>query len=330
MQSHRYTFAVSDLLKLLCALCLPLALFGAAMRVGADFDLLPAPKPIFDMDSAVILHQARSAASDTNANLILVGDSSCLMDVDVRELDVVSGFTNVLNLGTLSYLDLDAYATLLQKRFSRDPRPTQAVVLLTHPEALRLGAPNPRHAEMLASFLASKDYCEPDADFACAAGMEIARGRLLSRIVPSALPGALGQFYGFTPNLWAYLDAHHGSAVDPGVFDAKTAAGNAEYRLSAHVIESSRRFRASLPPGVQLYLGITPAPAGFVPPNHAETISRILREWNAAIQADHVLLLPATMDDDTFASVTHLNARGQTAFSKNLAAALSAARGSVP
>src|SRR5438132_267968 len=101
MKSHTYAFTVADVFRATLAPLALLPLLAGFLHFGKG--LLPAPRPALDVDRTIIVHQAEAARSPQNATVLLVGDSSCLMDVSARQL--AAGLQQpVLNLGTLSYL----------------------------------------------------------------------------------------------------------------------------------------------------------------------------------------------------------------------------------
>ena len=122
-----------------------IALFAVLLHLGAALHLLPPPRPTLDIDRTVLLHQAAASQSVQDANLLLLGDSSCLMNVAARPLGVWLPGVTALNLGTDSYLDPASYATLLRHYTATNRTPLRAVVLLMHPEALRRAASESRH-----------------------------------------------------------------------------------------------------------------------------------------------------------------------------------------
>jgi hypothetical protein len=327
MKSHTYNFASRELLKWIAAPLIPVIIAAVAIHSLARVNLLPRPLPILDMDRTILLHQAQAAVQNTNPNLILIGDSSCLVDADARDLERLRGGSlKVLNLGTLSYLNLDGYALLLQKHFEQQPNASATVLLLMHPQALRLANDNPYYIDTLNDYFDGKDSCELNVSrLDCAAGLNVIRGRLVSRVLPASLPRKQGEVFGFNKDLWNFLSAHNGSGLDPNRYDANAEQGNAEFRLSKSVEEASKRFRAALPKNVKLITGITPCPESFVTAKHAETIARILQQWSAALQTDRTLSLPPTMPDQYFASPTHLNVEGQALFTRRLNALITAA-----
>lgn len=326
MKSHEYLFNVKDVLELAGWPLAPVLAFATLVHLGAATRLLPPPKPTLDADRTILVHQAEaSRRSEQAANIVLIGDSSCLMDVSAPRLNstLPQGYIS-RNLGTLSYLDLSAYALLLKHYAAANPSRLRAVVLLMHPEALRRTDASEYHRSVLERYFAGEDFCQPtSARLFCWLGGHVFHGRIWSRVVPSPLSGSFGQRYGFTGDLWRHLATHEGSAVDPGRYEAKSVQGNAEYRLTPFVERTSREFRSAVPNGVKLIIGMTPVPAGFARPDYAARRGEMLRQWGQWLQADILLSeLPATLPDANFASTTHLAEAGQEQFTALLAAAL--------
>ena len=325
MKSHDYEFSLMDLAKIVGGPSLTVVFFALGMHLGAIFNVLPPPRPALDMDRTILLHQAEASRSKQSANLILIGDSSCLMDVSAERLTRLVGH-RTLNLGTLSYLDLPSFALMLSHFFSANPSQARTVVFLLHPEFLRRHEPVEHHVETLRKFYAGRDHCDSTGiheRLSCVLGLEIFKGRILSRVLPVPLPKEFARKYGFTTDLWRYLSRHHGSAIDPGKFAAQTGQGNAEFRVSKRLESDSRQFKALLPAGVRLVVGLTPVPSSFVAPNYAKTYQQMLQEWSRWIQADRVLTnLPATLPDHLFASTTHLTEAGTQRYTDILARSL--------
>lgn len=310
------------------ALCLVLG--ALALRLAGWFGWLPAPRPTLDMDRTVLLHQAWASGQPHPAAVVLLGDSSCLMDVSASELGRRLGH-GTLNLGTFSFIDLATHAQLLRRYAMVNPGRPRVVVLLVHPQTLRRQTTVPYYAELIEAYLEGREPEVPDRTAGVLdlwLGLDQVRDRGLGRFLPRPLPGEFGVYYGFTSDLWRYLDEHQGSAVDPNRFLPSGANGSPEYRLAKHWEAPSRAFRAALPAGARLVVGLTPAPASFVLPDHAATCRRMLVEWGAWLRADVVLTnLPTVLPDGWFASVTHLNEAGARQFTERLATALTTASG---
>lgn len=322
MTSHTYQFQAADLLRLLGPPLVPVAIFAVLMHAGAALGLLPRPRPTLDVDRTVLIHQVEASRAKQDTEIVLLGDSSCLMDVDARQLSELLG-RPVLNLGTLSYLDLNAQTALVREFIAANPNRLRTVILLLHPEGLRRVSPEAWHTSFLDSLLHNYDFrwgTSLHARLLDALGLELFRSRVLCRLLPSALPGAYGQFYGFSDGLERHLTTHRGSAVDA---DRKSFEGSPDYRLATQLEAPSRNLRAALPPGVKLLVGITPTPTSHAGPRHAAMRDTMLRQWSEWLGADVALTnLPATLPDEQFARTTHLNAAGAEAFTRRLAEAL--------
>jgi hypothetical protein len=318
MTSHRYEFTGADLARVAG---LPLlVLIGFALLMHAGQAVGPGPLPILDVDRTILAHQADASRRRHAAEILLIGDSSCLMDVSATALQVELG-RPVLNLATLSYVGMETHAKLIRSFREANPDQPETVVLLMHPESLRLARRNDYFSRIIENYLAGAGEChDRESRFACWSGASIFRERLLTRVAPLPLPGDFGQVHGFTWNLWDFMTEHQGSAIDPR--DFTKAEGSAEYRLAAQLKAPSEAFRAALPAGVRLVVGITPAPASFVLPSHAAICERMLAEWAGWLRADATLALPSSLPDELFASATHLNHRGVETFTALLAEAL--------
>lgn len=322
MQSHQYDFLAKDVLKLIVPPGVFLGLASVALHCMTFGKLLPPPRPALDMDRTILLHQAEASRSRHSDDLILLGDSSCLMDIWAPRLGKTIARAT-LNLGTFSYIDLLTHGRLLKEFAATNPGQLKSVVLLMHPETLRQQEVSLFHNDFVRSIFEGQEPEEPGSATLHLdqwLGIEILKSRLLGRFMPWPLHGEYGAYYGFTSDLWRYLDQNKGSAVDPNRFDRRNARGNAEYRLAKKWENESRRFHEMVPLGVRLFVGLTPAPESFVSQDHAAICHRMLGQWGAWLQADEILTnLPSTFPDNLFASVTHLNRAGAQEFTELLA-----------
>jgi hypothetical protein len=322
MQSHVCEFGVSEWVRLIVRPLLPVAVFAVAMHIGARFGWLPAPRPTLDVDRTILLQKAEASHAPQDAEIVLLGDSSCLMDVSALRLSERLG-RPVLNLGTLSYLDFSANALLLRNYAQANPGRLRAVVLLMHPEGLRLPHVDAWQNHALRSFLDGTDFQPRErlSDWVAGVlGAHIFRGRVLARTLPRPLPGSFGRRYGFTDDLENYLKQNRGSAVDP---ESKPAAGSVDYRLAGYFKSASAGFRQAVPPGVKLFAAITPLPDRFAGPAYPARHAELLRQWSEWLTADAALTnLPAVLSDSLFAQKTHLNEAGQLHYTERLAQAL--------
>jgi hypothetical protein len=324
MRSHAYNYQPAELARLLAGPLLVASFILGAMHVSARLGLLPPPRPTLDTDRTILIHQAEAARARHDALVLLVGDSSCLMDVNARQLSNELG-ARTLNLGTLSFLDLAQYAALVRQYVAANPDRLRAVVLMMNPEALRrVGAEN-YYAGVLNSFWAGEDFCRTatlEDRLACWLGLELFRGRILSRTLPIPLGGAFGRRYGFSRDLERFMNRENGSVIDP-VFEE--LHGPTEDRLSPTLKLASQQFRAAVPRTAKLLVGITPIPSRSAGTNYAEANRDMLQQWAGWLQADGVLdKLPMTQPDERFARPAHLNERAVPVYTTEVANSLRA------
>jgi hypothetical protein len=318
MESHSCNFKAREIVWLIVPILLSISVFAAVMHAGARLNVFPKPRPTLDIDRTILVHQADAARTTQDARVVLIGDSSCLMDVSARNLSE-QVHESTLNLGTFSYLGLRDYARLLQAHFASTAESRKIIILLMHPEALRRPAPDARYGQMISDYFNGVDHCETATFYhclCCGLGLEIIRGRFVTRILPQPLRDRYGDLYGFTSGLDRRLTEQRGSLID---MEPKPFSGNAEYRLANSLEMQSRTFRAVLPNGAKLLVGITPVPDTFAPAGYAEQFQSMLRQWSQWLQADVALTnLSSTMPDRFFSKVTHLNAEGVLAYTEQV------------
>lgn len=320
MKSHTYNYTWPDLLRLLGPPLAPVVLFSLLVHLGAWGKLLPSSRPAYDIDHAILIHKAEAAQKKNAADIVLIGDSSCLMDVSSVKAGELLG-RPVLNLGTLSYLDLRAYASLVQHYVASNPGSPRAVVILMHPEALRQVSSESYYTNFLQDVFAGAAPAQLGTTFNSwnsLLGLDEFKARLLTRLLPFPLPGAYAQAYGFTWDLERLLAAQRGSLIDP---DPRPFQGNAEYRLAGQLEFASRAFKSVLPKDAKLYVAITPVPEKFAKPGYPALRAEMLKQWSQWLNATP-LDLPATMPANYFAKTTHLNTTGVEAYTALLAGAL--------
>lgn len=322
--SHEYQFGIRDTARVIAVPLTGLLLLSALIHGAALAGWLRESRPA-DMDRTILAHQADASGRPSDAELVLVGDSSSLMNVSARQLAHDLG-RPALNLATLSFVSLSDHARLLD-RFAQTNAPNpRVVILLLHPEALRRPAPSASHSAFLYSRLTRRPGPAPTNAvqwITRTAALDRLRESVLNRLLPAPLPGEFGTAYGFTSDLWRTLSQNGGSLADPNRFDPTIAKGSPDYRLARSLEAESREFRSRLPAGAQLWVGITPLPESFGGAGHADTVRELLATWRGWLGADRVLdALPATMPDALFASLTHLNAAGAEQFTAQLASQL--------
>lgn len=330
--SHTTEFSTLDLASTLAATLLTVLLLAGLIQGAAALDWLPRPKPLLDLDRTILLHQADAAEKGGAASLLLVGDSSCLMGVAPRRLEARLG-TAACNLATLSYVDLPTQARIASNYWLHASTPNLPgqgmlqIVLLMHPDALRLGELPEQHSRTINDFWEREDGSRGTSDrwslAERAMAVDLLQSRVLGISIPRALPGGFGRTYGFTHSLWRAMDRELGGMIDPNVYTNSMGAGRPEFRIAARAERESRAFRRLIPASARLFVGLTPLPEGFAERGYPDVARSLLTRWAGLLEADTTLTnLPATMPDRYFASTTHLNETGRGLYSAYLAEAL--------
>jgi len=325
MKSHEYEVSGRDLARLAARVAGPVVLFAVLMRLGAVSGLSPSPWPALDLDRTILTHQANASRNPNDSDIVLIGDSSCLMDVSAVKLNQHLGDRHrPLNLGTFMYLGFGGYASMLARYNDVNPGRVRVVVLLVHPEMLRGIEPVSSYLLLLSDLYAGTDPSEPGSvhgQLCGLLGLNIFQNRFLARC-PLPLPGQYGRLYGFNLDLYNYMERARGSAVDPHQYVPASGQGDAEYRLSPALESACLAFRAAVPARASLLVGITPVPESFAAPNYPAKAKQILRQYGQWLQADCLTNLPPTLPDALFASTTHLNQQGSETYTEILAQCL--------
>lgn len=320
MKSHTYDFDTKKALWIVLRPMILVLLFAIAMQFAGRLHLLPAARPTLDTERTILIHQIEAAQKRNPADIVLLGDSSCLMDVSARTAGEQIG-RKVLNLGLLSYLDLYGYASMLKHYTAANPGSPRALVLLMHPEALRRSGGEAQYRDFMESAFAGSVPENPGHDssqFMNLLGVTSFKSRVLSRILPAPLAGEYGQRYGFTRDLEKYMDENCGSLIDP---QPQPFKGNAEYSLAPQLAPASRIFKSAVPPGTKLFVAITPVPETFPRAGYTALHAKMLEQWSQWLGAEP-LALPCTMPDRLFAKTTHLNEAGVKTYTELLTRAL--------
>lgn len=319
--SHAYRFERRDLARNLAA-TVGLVLLAGCVALGLlQTSLAGKPALLGDADSTILATKARLASESSRARVAFVGDSSCLINVDIPTLRAAG--IEAVNLGTLSYLGLDAFG-LLARRFCESHGGGE-VVLVVHPECLRLAQPSAEHRKILETAL---NLTEPARGFHTGSaaellGFEDLRARWIDRALPTPLRGGLGARYGFTRDLQRELLGNGGTLEETanGVAGASTAS--AEYRIAPRIRSECERFRNLLPPGTRLHLVISPVPHSHALRRHEATVSEMATTVAAHLGAEGLRdPLPSILPDTDFGTITHLRPEAARRYTQRLADAL--------
>ena len=187
-----------------------------------------------DPDSIIIATKAALACTVSNVQIAFTGDSSCLMNIDVAAVESVSGL-NAVNLGTLSYLGIDAFG-MLAEQVARG-RESMRLVLVIHPEALRVANTSVAHRAVLdaALGLGPSPQLRTNNLLSSWLGFDDFQARIMERWIPEPLTGTLGTRYGFTESVERELLRRKGTLDETARFDPSTNRLSAEYRLANRI-----------------------------------------------------------------------------------------------
>lgn len=320
--SHRYEFRgrelAANLVSTIAVVLLASGICLASLRAG----LLPRSAFRADPDSAIIATKAELAQAPGDADICLVGDSSCLINLDVATLQTAQN-VRPINLGALSYLSLDSFG-LLAGEYSKD-KTAPKILLTVHPDCLRTAADSPAHRGVLEGALGRNGVIQlrfnnPVSD---RLGFEDLRTRLVDRWVPEPLKGTMGAKYGFTEYIQSELKSRLGTMDETSRFDPQTNSGSAEYRLSQRIKPQAEKFLAHLPKNVRIRVLISPVPKSHAQKGHEGIVRTIRKELETALKAEGPSWeLPLILPDDQFGTVTHLLPDAAKQYSQELATRL--------
>ena len=295
-------------------------LLGMIIRLIGFIPFAPPPRPTLDVDRTVIVQQIDASNRADQADILLIGDSSCLMNIDAALLSEISG-KQVTNLGTLSFLDIHTFSRLLRNSLSNQTKEPATIIFLVHPDFVRKKSSSKAHIETFDYYLNQKDHAYgylASWDPRRLLGTHIVDGRILSRI-PIPLSGSFAQFYGFTTELMDFMTRHNGSAIDPRRLQIDDLTGSADYRVAKFHSRQAPDLISAIPTSAKLYLGLTPIPESFPKGDFTEEYDRLLQDWSAvftnAISLDK---LPPTLDDAAFATKTHLTGKAAKEYTRIL------------
>ncbi|MBL9173664.1 MAG: hypothetical protein JNL10_09035 [Verrucomicrobiales bacterium] len=297
-------------------------LIGLAVSVYLRSPVAPGPSFSSDPDSAILAAKVELARSSTASQLALVGDSSCLIDLDVSTLESVCRL-DVVNLGTLSYLSLDSFGVLAGELLKGKEAPR--VVLVVHPDCLRITSPSVAHRAVLDSALGvgPAAMLQTNDTLSASLGFDEFRVRVSDRWIPHPLKGAFGNRYGFTSDLRESLLRRKGTMDESARFDAAANRSSAEYRMAPRVEEECRLFRQALPPKTRIRVIVTPVPRSHALKSHEQKVQEMrsqLEEWLGAETPSFPL--PLILPDADFGTVTHLTPEAAVRYSRWVGEAL--------
>lgn len=306
MKSHSYPSG--NIVWRVVSIPMAMVLLFAVLMHGLERTGQLTPWPLLDLDRTIVTHQVSLATRAPPAQIVWLGDSSCLMNVDATR------HAGMINLGTISHLGLEHHVRLLARYMQHAVEPPELVVVFVHQDALRRERDDTSTDALFESLMSGKPARHKHTVSGWL-GFDLFRECILARLLPIPLTGAYGRRYGYTRETYNAMGQHAGSLIAAGRYDPRRDTGNNELRLGEKVMNEATKLHTAWPSGIRLAIGLAPVPASFATRNHTKHASAILREWNQHMKADIVLdQLPLVLPDHQFADRRHLNAAGRTTY----------------
>lgn len=299
----------------------------AGVLRGADrFGLLPQPPRSANPGAIVLAHQAWAARAGLPGEIVLLGDSTCLMDVDARALEAsLPGQPSVLNLGLIAWLPFQDYAEALEDHAATNSNSVKMVVLLVTPNKLTLDDKDNTREIWRRIRQPGNGRGEPQAESRTLVnwlGGNLLREKLLSHGLVRPL-GGVGEgsaLFGFPTEVEEYMTERQGSLIELG--PAKITRKREAWNMIAFAdLEAQcQTFRSKVPSGAKLVVGLTPIASSISSPAELQQRAALLSKWSFYLKADGILTnLPTKFPDALFAANGHLNPVGQKTFTAILA-----------
>ena len=300
----------------------------AAMAVVSG--ALPPRQGEHELEKIIVREQLRRTRT-VRPDVLVIGDSSALMDVEARELSSVLQ-VDVESLATLGWVGPEGYGRMIQKLSERKASPRVVVLLMCQ---WGLAVDEATFAKTGYERMVLEDLTDDSVDRSATGRREAPhtdaqpgwRGRIHTRLflplVEPPLPGRLGFYYGWSEDVARVMDRSRGSLVDPSLPDLAALSVPCQFELSA-AVERRLRLFAELTRGNSaqtIYFGITPVPQAAVVDNSlARRAATALRCLEAlGLPASSELPVPAAFPTRRFATFSHLSAEGRHAYSQIMA-----------
>lgn len=277
MRSHHYQFTLRELIRALAPTGLGLVILAIVLNSAQPLGWLPLPSPNWDPDRTVLAHQARACQHERAAQLIVTGDSTCLVGVDAPQLSEALGNARTngdnatpvgragglgansggarwrtLNLALYIWLDLRVYGELVSEFAAKHPGEVRAVVLLVSPAKLIAEETSDEaHQEFWAAVRSEAWRLQGVAPAGNSeagqserrdwSGAQIFREHLLTYILATPLRGSAAAHFGFSSEIDAYMTRHQGSVLTFGTSVLPRRAPGAEARSSLWSMSSGMK-----------------------------------------------------------------------------------------
>lgn len=264
----------------------------------------------------LVNEQIKRAKNLSYANIVIVGDSSGLMNIDALKLEKHLN-VRVENLSTMQITGPHSYGLLLKQVASRAAGKLRLVLLVLHPDSVDLNEKVLSEAnyenyitEMKGPIVLANNYYSK------------VRQDLLSHVVDlQIMPGAYGNFYGSADNVLTFMNKNRGSLIDPNFMTVPT-----QQKIGGKI---SAAFAWRWQKLGKILQGLE-YPLAFImsPVEQNRYNQRIIKKLkqnlieNLRVSQLYTLNLPEAFTTSHFATATHLNRIQRSAYSDSLAKAL--------
>jgi hypothetical protein len=290
----------------------------------------------YTIDYFIALEQVERAATLPAAEVAFFGDSSCLMGIDPRSMELTLALRPVQSLCSIGYVGPAGYAHMLAGMIERNAVP-KVLVFMFHPATFR----RETDWEFWPAFVKNAGKAQsPSLRFPHSA-LDYLEFEWIGRLIYHPLPGAYGRYYGSEGEFRSTIRARQGSAIDPNAGlnipslealrpAATPPAGtttdfswNEPYTDALKILGKTI---GTLPLQTRVYLVVSPvrdfsfrAESKVQRDERAKQIAALLGIGN-----DRILPTPGAMFAAFFSNPSHLNRWGQVVFTNTLSKELAA------
>jgi hypothetical protein len=283
-----------------------------------------------DVEFHIVHQQMKRSLQKDSATVTIVGDSSCLMGIEVAELNRTAGIPKYKSLCTIGFVGPRGYAALVGRSAKANGGPPAKVLLFIHPVQFQREPSWEPWADMVVE---NPDQPTPT-------GLNHSRyywQSLLHAILPSkSLSGAYGIYYGPKENFIAQVYAS-GDAIDPAMgldifpadFEGARPGDNylpprhLDYSSNELFLESLSTFRdgllRNLVSPANTYVVIAPVPQKLDDSSRkALDHAKLVLSERLGLDRANVFCVVEELPSSYFSTQTHLNRYGKKAFTKLL------------
>ena len=309
-------FSFKKILFFTLIIFLNLSVLALIFRILLFINILPEFRPAIDIDRVVITSKIDLSKNLDPPDIIFLGDSSCLMNIDTKYISKKTNL-NAFNLGTLSFLNINTYPKLINNLYENNKLP-KIIFLIVHPELLRKASYSDNHMNIFNSYnnkINSNNHENFLDDFL---SINIFKNRIYSRIPIPLNNNEFRNYYGFTTTMNDFISDNYGSAVDPRKLNLNDSHGNTLYKISSNNLNMMKDLSINLPSSIKLFLCLSPVPEELTGNNYSNLIDEMYNEIDSNIENITLIRGPYTYKGDLFSTKTHLNEKIRKAYNDSI------------